>query len=331
MKPLLISLLLLLAVSAAHSQNTETLYAQLPGDPPGGTRWSQFWYDPSQQNDLDSDMAAYDNFTLTGAAQITQIEWWGEDPPATPSLPFMGFDIEFYPQDSHTVAMQPDLTQFYGHSPLACERHTDYTQTFVGNGMYHFSVNLAHPLSLNANTPANPRYFLAVIARPEMAYYTWGWAQGSGGDGGGTFYFERAGSPAGSPYYMLLPDDRAFRLNGISLVPVSLKLAATALHAGQTTKAMVTLNFKVPTGGIVVGLASSDPQAVSVPDSLLLAAGATSGQFTVTAKPVRLPTMVTLLATYNGQSQTATVTVLPNVPHSLRRIGGGLVTPRPHR
>jgi len=132
------------------------VYSQLPGNPPGGGIPSQWWYDPTQQNNLDSDAEAYDNFTLVRSTTMTHVEWWGE---AGPSV---GFFIGFYNQDTNTIADQPDLKQFYGHPPIAYETVASFTQTPVGNGIYHFSANLPTPVSLGANTAAMPRYFISI-------------------------------------------------------------------------------------------------------------------------------------------------------------------------
>ena len=184
------------------------IFMQFPSSPPGGGIPSQQWYDPSGQNNLDSDAIAYDDFVLTEAKTITRVDWWGE---AGPSV---GFFVEFYNQDPNTVACQPDLVQFHGDSPIATELVTNFTQTLVGNSIYQFSADLANPVTLDANTSANPRYFFSVSDSMPLAYYTWAWAQGfdTGLGPGTTFYYQIAGSLAGGPYYSVLPSDRAFGL-----------------------------------------------------------------------------------------------------------------------
>lgn len=202
MKTLFTSAVLLLASLTAHGA---VVWQQWPGSPPGDMLPSQFWYDPTQQNNLDSDAAAYDGFTLTKATTITHVEWWGDGAAS------IGFFIEFYNQDTNTIAYQPDLTQFYGHQPLASETVTNDTVTGIGNGLYHYSAALAAPVTLAANTTQMPRYFFSVVDSMPTAYATWGWAQGTNGDGA-TFYYQLAGSPAGGPYYTLRHSDRAFLL-----------------------------------------------------------------------------------------------------------------------
>jgi len=202
MKSLLVSILLSFASLAACGA---LVYSQWPGNPPGGGIPSQWWYDLTQQNNLDSDAEAYDDFTLTQAKTITHVEWWGE---AGPSV---GFFIGFYKQDTNTIAYQPDLQQFHGHPPIAYETVTNFTQTPVGNGIYHFSADLPAPVILTSNTTAMPRYFISIADSMPLAYYTWGWAQGFGGNNL-MFYFQLAGSPAGGPYYTYRYADRAFAI-----------------------------------------------------------------------------------------------------------------------
>lgn len=79
MRPLLVAILLLLASFAA---NGAIVYSQPPGNPPGGGIPSQWWYDPTRQNNLDSDAEACGNFVLAKATTITHVDWWGEAGPS---------------------------------------------------------------------------------------------------------------------------------------------------------------------------------------------------------------------------------------------------------
>ena len=198
-----LSAILWLVVSTAA--NGALVFSQPPGSPLGGGLPSQFWYDPTQQNNLDSDAAAYDDFTLARRTTVTHVEWWG-DLTAWGSTT-LGFFVEFYNQDTNTTAVQPDLTQFYGHPPLSSELVTQFSMSSAGNGVYLYAADLAQPLTLLPNR----RYFFSVVDSDPAAYATWGWAQGLAPNGV-TFYYQLAGSLAGGPYYSLLPSDRAFAL-----------------------------------------------------------------------------------------------------------------------
>ena len=101
----------------------------------------------------------------------------------------------------------------------------------------------------------------------------------------------------------------------VTVIPVALSSVtlspATVTGGAATTLNKATLNGPAPSGGITVGLTSSDP-GVGVPPSVTIAAGATaSPYFTITTSPVSGATVVTISATYNGTTKTATLTVNP--------------------
>ena len=239
MKSLFVFLLLLLTVGPAQAQ---AVYSQPPSTPPDISIDSMYWFDPTGQNDLDTDCAAYDNFALTQTTTITHVEWWGGAPPISNpygTYPFHGFDIGFYNQDAGTIAFQPDLPAFHGHSPLSYQSVLDFTQTDMGNGLYHFAAKLPVPVTLGPNTATNVRYFLLILARPEAAYAPWGWARGTGGDNK-TFYFVR-----GLHGYSYRYSDRAFALLSLA------KVAGKVLCRDQVPTAReqaVTFTFR-PTDG----------------------------------------------------------------------------------
>jgi hypothetical protein len=101
------------------------------------------------------------------------------------------------------------------------------------------------------------------------------------------------------------------RVTGLHLA--RLALSSASLDAGTPgTPNTVHLNGPAPDGGAIVLLSSSNPTAAAVPESVLVAAGATaSGSFTITTGLVSVPTPATITATLNGESLTAVVTVQP--------------------
>ena len=98
-------------------------------------------------------------------------------------------------------------------------------------------------------------------------------------------------------------------LTGLTLDP-------TSLHGGQTSTGTVTISETAPTGGIVVTL-SSNKAAATVPASVTVAAGAKTATFIVNTTSVAADTTVTLTGAFNGQTQTATLTVQPPALTSL--------------
>ncbi|MGA3044768.1 MAG: Ig-like domain-containing protein, partial [Bryobacteraceae bacterium] len=99
----------------------------------------------------------------------------------------------------------------------------------------------------------------------------------------------------------------------------------------STTNNTVTLRGPAPAAGAVVSLSSSEPTVATVPVSVTVPAGATvSPTFTITTTAVAAQTPVTISATYNGVTKTATLTVnsaqLAQLKLSQSTIKGGQVS-----
>jgi hypothetical protein len=89
----------------------------------------------------------------------------------------------------------------------------------------------------------------------------------------------------------------------------SLTLDPANVIGGLSSTGTVTLTAPAPTGGAQVFLSSSNG-AASVPFSLTVPAGSTSETFTVNTSFVLISTSVTISASYNGTTRTATLGVL---------------------
>jgi hypothetical protein len=92
------------------------------------------------------------------------------------------------------------------------------------------------------------------------------------------------------------------------IVPSALTLNPATVTGGQPTSGTITLSAPAPAGGATITLSSSSNVA-AVPASVLIAAGATSAGFTVSTLAVTSPSAATISGTYNGASQSATLTV----------------------
>ena len=90
----------------------------------------------------------------------------------------------------------------------------------------------------------------------------------------------------------------------------SLTLSPSSVTGGSSSTGTVTLSAAAPSGGAVVSLSSSNTGVATVPASVTVPAGATSATFTVSTTVVMDTTTVTISASYNGTTQTATLTVL---------------------
>jgi hypothetical protein len=101
-------------------------------------------------------------------------------------------------------------------------------------------------------------------------------------------------------------------LSSLTLSPASL------IGGAQTSTGTVTLSGPAPTGGAQVTLSSSDTAVAGVPSSVTVALGATSATFSISTSAVRASTPVTILASFSGVTQTASLTVNPApVPPSI--------------
>jgi hypothetical protein len=98
--------------------------------------------------------------------------------------------------------------------------------------------------------------------------------------------------------------------------PSSLSANPATVVGGGSSTGTVVLSGPAPPSGAVVALWSGNPAAASVPQSVTVAAGATSADFTITTAAVGSDTPVSLSASYAGGSSGTAVTVTPaaNVP-----------------
>jgi Subtilase family len=90
----------------------------------------------------------------------------------------------------------------------------------------------------------------------------------------------------------------------------ALAVNPTSVNGGSSSTGTVTLSGPAPSGGAVVNLSSS-ASAATVPSSVTVIAGYTSGTFTVNTSTVTASTPVTITASYAGVSKTASLTVMP--------------------
>lgn len=205
-----------------------TVVSQPPVSGGGISRWSQLWQDPGPNgNDLDGDAVCFADFTLTSPATIDHLEWWGN------GACELGFRIEFWRQDPNTIAYQPMGVFYYGGNdsvqPEARRNIVPVTAPGPG-GLTHYSVDLASPVSLPANSPSNVRWFVAIIGLTHQAYQTWNWAQSTTGSNR-TFQFIR-----GMPFRSL-GDGRAMLLRAVGGATVSIGASASPAGAGTITGA----------------------------------------------------------------------------------------------
>ncbi|HSY50113.1 MAG TPA: RHS repeat-associated core domain-containing protein [Thermoanaerobaculia bacterium] len=91
----------------------------------------------------------------------------------------------------------------------------------------------------------------------------------------------------------------------------SLVLSPATVEGGLPVNATVTLTNPAGTGGALVAVTSDDLSIASVPDSVLVAQGATAATFTIDTTTILTQTVVGITASFNGVSQTIPLTVQP--------------------
>jgi len=90
----------------------------------------------------------------------------------------------------------------------------------------------------------------------------------------------------------------------------ALSLSPTSVAGGTSSTGTVTLSAAAPTGGTVVSLSSNDvAKGVTVPSSVTVAVGKTSGTFTTATTPVTANISATISATLGSTTKTTTIAV----------------------
>ncbi len=103
---------------------------------------------------------------------------------------------------------------------------------------------------------------------------------------------------------------------GITINPpppvlLSVGVIPNTILSGQAGVGTVTLTGPAGTGGVVVSLLSSNPSAASLPTSVTIPQGSTSGIFQVTAGIVSVATPVVVTASYMGANVQANIVIAP--------------------
>ena len=111
-----------------------------------------------------------------------------------------------------------------------------------------------------------------------------------------------------------------------SPVPASVTFNPSTVLGGQPSTGTVTLSRAAPTGGSIVALSSSNTAAATVPASITIPAGATSGTFIATTFAQLTDTAVVVSASLNGLTQSGTLIVA--APPGNATFDGGLRAPR---
>jgi hypothetical protein len=107
-------------------------------------------------------------------------------------------------------------------------------------------------------------------------------------------------------------------LNVEALIPQSVRLVPPSVTGGTSSAGTVTLNGAVPAGGVTVTLSSSNTQAATVPASVFIGPGGRQANFNVTTNLLPNTNSAIISASFNGITQTATLSIRALIPESLR-------------
>jgi uncharacterized protein (TIGR03437 family) len=113
-----------------------------------------------------------------------------------------------------------------------------------------------------------------------------------------------------SASYMTVTQTAQLTVNPQSAAVLSaVSVSSNPVTGGSSTQGQVTLSGSAPAGGIIVNLQSSLLAAAQVPGFVIVSQGQTSAIFQITTFRVASAQTVTITATANGVSKTATLTV----------------------
>lgn len=221
MKKILTALLLVLSTFIGRSA---VVYTQPPA---GGGLLPSAWWTP---NGSDYDQYAWDNFSISSNAPVTEVKWRGGCYYGSPTNSITGFTISFY--SSIGGNSQPDIASVFAPNPLVTYTVSGNPgQTSAGTvggvAMYDYDFVLPTPFQATAGTV----YWIQIEAA-QAGIPDWCLAGGSGGNG---VYFKQF-AYVGDKYFLLGSGDAAFTLltadTAIYSVAASASPAASGTIAG---------------------------------------------------------------------------------------------------
>lgn len=133
----------------------------------------------------------------------------------------------------------------------------------------------------------------------------------AGGSKQGTFTINTTQVTVSTPASLTASLNGTTATGTLTVNPYQVSLVALSVGSvvgGNSVSGTVSLNTKAPSGGIMVALSSSDT-AASVPTTVTIPSGATSVGFNLTTVAVAVDTPLNIIASLNGRSYSAPLTV----------------------
>lgn len=262
--------LIVLSSFVAASARADVVFSR-PPLAGGGVSLSS-WVDPEGS---DSDIYAYDDFTIPGGATVTEVRWRGGYSLGAPYGHVTDFTVTFFASSvggTQPLVGNPQLEDTVPTYLSKQRVHGNAGETAVGASggimMYDYAFVLTTPFVAAAGT----KYWIRIEAS-EPVYPDWGIAIGTGGDGS-HFQFS-----TGAAMFTYRSNDAAFDLLGTGSAAPTATVTATAAPTATATATAPT-----PTATAVVPTATATATAI-VPTATATALAPTPTP-TATATPL---------------------------------------------
>jgi hypothetical protein len=228
-----------------------------PPSPSGGVNLSSWVYPEGS----DSDIYAYDDFTIPFDAAVTEIRWRGGYSFGAPYGHVNNFTVTFF--ESAVMGSEPHVgnPQLEDTIPTYLVKHLvggnageTAVGVFGGVTMYDYAFTLPTPFMATGGV----KYWVRIEAS-QPVYPDWGVTTGTGGD---TSHFQFS---TGSAMFSFRTNDLSFKLLTTGPVPT---LTPTATPGGPTVTPTATAlpPTPTPTATALPPTPSPTPTATTVPD-----------------------------------------------------------------
>ena len=215
-------ILLIAALDLGLSAHAGVVYTQPPA---GGGMLPSAWWSP---NGSDYDQYAWDNFSITSNAPITEVKWRGGFGYGSPTSSITGFTITFY--SSIVGGSQPNIATAPPLATYTVSGNPGQTSagTVGGYPMYDYDYVLPTPFQVTAGTV----YWIQIEAA-QTGIPDWCLAGGAGGNG---VYFKQF-AYVGDKYFLLGSGDAAFTLLTADTAIYSVAASTSPNNTGVITGA----------------------------------------------------------------------------------------------